>query len=118
MKVFNYKVLKDMKWDNEIVNYLSLIHEYRTKEKILKTQRVKELDKLVEIAKIQSTESSNEIEGIRTTNTRLKQLIAEKTTPKSRDEEEISGYRDVLNIIHNNYEYISIMPNYILHLYF
>ena len=117
MKVFNYKVLKEMKWDNEIVNYLSLIHEYRAKEKVLKTQKVKELDKLVEIAKIQSTESSNEIEGIRTTNTRLKQLVTEKTTPKNRDEEEISGYRDVLNIIHDNYEYISITPNYILQLH-
>ena len=69
-------------------------------------QKPEELDKLIEIAKIQSTEASNEIEGIRTTNTRLKQLVADKTTPRNRDEEEIMGYRDVLNTIHENYEYI------------
>lgn len=66
---------------------------------------------------MQSTEASNEIEGIRTTNTRLKQLCADKTTPKNRDEEEIMGYRDVLNTIHENYEYIPIRSSYILQLH-
>ena len=59
-----------------------------------------ELEKLVEIAKIQSTEASNAIEGIVTTSTRIKQIVEEKTTPKNCDEQEIAGYRDVLNIIH------------------
>lgn len=76
-----------------------------------------ELDKLVEIAKIQSTESSNEIEGIITTSTRIKQLMENKTTPKNRNEEEIAGYRDVLNLIHENYDVIPIKKNYILQLH-
>jgi len=59
------------------------------------------LEKLVGIAKIQSTEASNKIEGIVTTSTRLQQLVMEKTTPKNRDEEEIMGYRDALNTIHS-----------------
>lgn len=75
------------------------------------------MEKLVEIAKRQSTEASNAIEGIRTTSTRLKQLCEEKTTPKNRDEEEILGYRDVLNTIHESYEYIPIRSNYILQLH-
>jgi len=75
------------------------------------------LDRLVEIAKIQSTEASNEIEGIKTTSTRLKQLMQEKTTPKSRDEEEIAGYRDVLSIIHDSYDAIPLTSNYILQLH-
>jgi Fic family protein len=75
------------------------------------------LEKLVEIAKVQSTESSNEIEGIRTTETRLRQLMAEKTTPRNRDEKEIAGYRDALNIVHESFEYIPITPNYILQLH-
>lgn len=58
-------------------------------------QRPEELEKLVEIAKIQSTAASNAIEGIVTTSTRIKQLVEEKTTPKNRDEQEIAGYRDV-----------------------
>ena len=75
------------------------------------------LDRLIEIAKIQSTEASTEIEGIRTTATRLKQLCAEKTTPRNRDEKEITGYRDVLNTIHESYEYIPIRTSYILQLH-
>ena len=71
----------------------------------------------MEIAKIQSTESSNKIEGIVTTESRIKQLIADKTTPKNRDEKEIMGYRDVLNIIHENFEYIPLSSNYILQLH-
>ena len=117
MRSFNYSALKDKKWDNEIVSYVSLIHEHKAKQEIFLKQKPQELEKLIEIAKVQSTEFSNEIEGIRTTNTRLKQLVNEKTTPRNRDEEEIVGYRDVLNIIHENYEFIPITTNYILQLH-
>ena len=117
MRVFNYSALKNKKWDNEIVAYIAQIHEHKAKQEVFLKQKPQELEKLVEIAKIQSTESSNEIEGIRTTSTRLKQLVNEKTTPKNRDEEEIAGYRDVLNVIHESYEYIPITPNYILQLH-
>lgn len=117
MRNFNYTDLKNKKWDNEIVAYVSQIHEHKAKQELFLKQKPQELEKLVEIAKVQSTEFSNEIEGIRTTSTRLKQLVGEKTTPKNRDEEEIAGYRDVLNVIHENFEYISITPNYILQLH-
>ena len=117
MRIFNYGALKNKKWDNEIVAYIAQIHEHKAKQELFLKQKPQELDKLVEIAKVQSTEFSNEIEGIRTTNTRLKQLVSEKTAPKNRDEEEIAGYRDVLNIIHESYEYIPITPNYILQLH-
>ena len=70
-----------------------------------------------EIAKIQSTEASNAIEGIVTTNTRIRQLVEEKTTPRNRDEQEIAGYRDVLNVIHDSFVAISITRNYILQLH-
>ncbi len=80
-------------------------------------QRPDELEKLVEIAKIQSTEASNAIEGIVTTNTRVRQLVEEKTTPKNRNEQEIAGYRDVLNIIHESFDAIPITRNYILQLH-
>lgn len=117
MRNFDYVVLKDKKWDNEIIAYVAQIHEHKAKQELFLNQKPQELEKLVEIAKVQSTESSNEIEGIRTTNTRLKQLVNEKTTPKNRDEEEIAGYRDVLNIIHDSYEFIPITSNYILQLH-
>lgn len=117
MRYFDYVSLKNRKWDSEIVGYIATIHEAKGKQELYLKQKPQELDKLVEIAKVQSTESSNDIEGIRTTNTRLKQLLAEKTTPKNRDEQEIAGYRDVLNLIHESYEDIHISSNYILQLH-
>ena len=66
---------------------------------------------------MQSTEASNAIEGIVTTSTRIRQLVAEKTTPRNRDEQEIAGYRDVLNVIHENFDMIPITRNYILQMH-
>lgn len=117
MRRFDYTELINKKWDNEVINYLSLIHEYKGKQTSYIQQKPLELNKLVEIAKVQSTEASNSIEGIRTTETRLRQLMNEKTAPRNRDEKEIAGYRDALNVVHENFEYIPITPNYILQLH-
>lgn len=117
MRHFDYTGLQNRTWDNEVVNYLSLIHEYRGKQSLYIQQRPSELERLVEIAKVQSTEASNSIEGIRTTETRLRRLMSERTAPRSRDEKEIAGYRDALNIVHENFAYIPLTPNYILQLH-
>ena len=99
MRDFNYSYLKDIKWDSEILGLVSQIHEYKGRQELYLKQKSAGLDKLTDIAKIQSTEASNKIEGIVTGTLRLKQLFREKTTPKNRDEQEILGYRDVLNTI-------------------
>ena len=117
MRLFDYSKLKDRLWDTEIVNYLSQIHEAKGKQILYLRQKPDRLDRLVEITKIQSTEASNEIEGIRTTETRLRRLMNEKTAPRNRDESEIAGYRDALNVIHESFEYIPLTPNYILQLH-
>ena len=117
LRIFDYSSLKEKTWDCEIISLVAQIHEYKGRQEVYLKQKPEALDKLIEIAKRQSTEASNAIEGIRTTSTRLKQLCEEKTTPKNRDEEEILGYRDVLNTIHENYEYIPIRTNYILQLH-
>ena len=117
MKVFDYSILIDRTWDNEIVSYLTQIHEYKGKQELYIRQKPVELERLIEIARIQSTEASNRIEGIVTTNARLKQLVENKTTPINRDEKEILGYRNALNIVHESYEHIAITPNYILQLH-
>lgn len=117
MRLFDYSRLAGCSWDSEVLGLVAQIHEFKGRQELYLKQKPAELDRLIEIAKIQSTEASNEIEGIRTTNTRLKQLVTDKTTPRNRDEEEIMGYRDVLNTIHENFEYIPIRPNYILQLH-
>ena len=117
MRNFDYSKLSNCTIDSEIINYIAKIHEYKGRQELFVRQKKDKLEKLVEIAKIQSTESSNKIEGIVSTNTRIKQLVQDKTTPRNRDEKEIMGYRDVLNIVHENYEYIPVTPNYILQLH-
>ncbi|MBR1508448.1 MAG: Fic family protein [Eubacterium sp.] len=117
MRKFNYQKYKAYRWDNEILNYLSQIHEYKGKQELFLRQKPVEMEKLVEVAKVQSIESSNRIEGIVTTDTRIGQLAKEKTTPKNRDEREIAGYRDVLNTIYENYEYVPVNSSIILQLH-
>ena len=117
MRIFNYSKIKDQKWDSEILSLIAAIYKEAGKQEMYLKQRPEQLEKLVEIAKIQSTEASNAIEGIVTTNTRIKQLVTEKTTPKNRNEQEITGYRDVLNIIHESFDTIPITKNYILQLH-
>lgn len=117
MRHFDYSEFENRTWDNDILSYIAQIHEYKGKQSSFILQKPVELDRLIEIAKNQSTESSNRIEGIVTTNPRLKQLMADKTTPRNRDEEEILGYRNVLNLIHESHDDIPVKPNYILQLH-
>ncbi len=117
MRNFNYSSIKDQKWDSEILGLIAAIYKEAGKQEMYLKQRPEELEKLVEIAKVQSTEASNAIEGIVTTKTRIKQLVAEKTTPRNRNEQEIAGYRDVLAIIHESFDAIMISQNYILQLH-
>lgn len=66
MRDYNYR----KKWHKlltpEIVKKLTLIHEYKGEQRLFIEAHKDELNELVEIAKIQSTEASNRIEGIST----------------------------------------------------
>jgi len=117
MRSFNYSAFKEQKWDSDILGLIAAIYKEAGKQEQYLKQRPQEMEKLIEIAKIQSTEASNAIEGIVTTSTRIKQLVEEKTTPRNRDEQEIAGYRDVLNVIHESFDAIPITQNYILQLH-
>lgn len=117
MRAFNYSEIREQKWDSELLGLISAIYKEMGKQELFLKQRPEKLDKLAEIAKVQSTEASNAIEGIVTTSTRVRQLVEEKTTPKNRSEKEISGYRDVLKLIHENFEVLPVTRNYILQLH-
>ena len=117
MRVFNYKLEYKKLLTPEIVTYLAQIHEQKGQQNLFIEAKKDALTELLEIAKIQSTEASNRIEGIITTEDRLKKIVMNKTTPKGRSEREIAGYRDVLNTIHENYDYIPVRPGMILQLH-
>jgi len=101
----------------DIVNLLTRIHEFKGEQKLFIEANSDTLTQLVEIAKIQSTEASNKIEGIYTSDDRLKKIVLDKTMPRTRNEQEIAGYRDVLATIHESYEYIPLRPTMILQLH-
>ena len=117
MRTLNYKKEYQKLLSPEIVSYLTQIHEYKGQQNLFIEARKDALSELLEIAKIQSTEASNRIEGIITTEERLKKIVLNKTTPKGRSEKEIAGYRDVLGTIHENYDYIPVSPGMILQLH-
>ena len=117
MRRFDYQE----KWKNlltpEIVSYLTQIHEFKGEQTLFIEAKADTLTQLVEIAKIQSTESSNKIEGIYTSDIRLRELVKDKTRPKTRNEQEIAGYRDVLNTIHESHDHIPPKSAIILQLH-
>ena len=117
MRDFGYEKLAGCRWGNEVLMHVARIHECKGRQRSFAFRNPKEAARLVEIAKIQSTESSNRLEGIVTTSTRLRQLVQQKTMPHNRSEREIVGYRDVLNTIHESHEFIPIKPSCILQLH-
>ena len=117
MRDFDYKKEYSKLLSSDIVSMLTTIHEYRGEQTLFIEAKSDVLDQLLEIAKIQSTEASNRIEGIITTNERLKKIVRDKTMPKTRSEKEIAGYRDVLTTIHDSHDYIPPRPSMILQLH-
>lgn len=117
MRAFSYKTEYQTLLTPDVVSYLTQIHEQKGQQSLLSDARKDVLSELLEIAKIQSTEASNRIEGIVTTRDRMNKLVRDKTTPKNQSEREIAGYRDVLATIHENYDYIPIRPGMILQLH-
>ena len=117
MRQFDYREKWKKLLTPEIVAYLSQIHEFKGAQTLFIEVKADALTQLIEIAKIQSTEASNKIEGIYTSDERLRALVKDTTRPKTRDEREIAGYRDVLNTIHENHDYIPPKPSIILQLH-
>lgn len=117
MRNYSYKNEWKKLLTPEIVAMLTRIHEYKGEQNNFLGATKDTLTHLVEIAKIQSTESSNKIEGIYTSSERLTKILKDKTRPSNRSEQEIAGYRDVLALIHESHDYIQPKPNMILQLH-
>ena len=117
MREFDFKASAAKLLTNDTVNMLGMIHEYKGQQNLFIEAKADVLSHLLEIAKIQSTEASNRIEGIYTSDARIQALVKEKSAPRNRNENEIAGYRDVLATIHENYDYIPPRANVILQLH-
>ncbi len=117
MRHFDYRKEYNRLLTPDIVTLLTRLHEQKGQQNLFIEAQKDALAELLEIARIQSTEASNRIEGIITTEERLRKIVRDKTTPKNRSEREIAGYRDVLATIHENYDYIPVRTGMILQLH-
>ena len=117
MHIFDYQNAPVKLLTPEITALLSVIHEFKGKQELYLNAKPDVLNALMEVAKVQSTTSSNRIEGISTTDVRMRALMSRKTIPRNRNEQEIAGYRDVLKTIHESHDFISITPNILLQLH-
>lgn len=117
MREFHFKEEYNKLLTAEVVAYLTQIHEYKGQQNLFMETKANALSGLLEGAKIQSTEASNRIEGIITTDERLKKIVRDKTMPQTRSEKEIAGYRDVLAVIHESHDFIPPKPAIILQLH-
>lgn len=117
MRNYDYKEKWKKLLTPEIISLLIAIHEYKGEQHLIAERYADVLTDLVDIARIQSTESSNKIEGIYTSDERLKKIVLDKTMPRNRNEQEIAGYRDVLNTIHENYDFIPVRATLLLQLH-
>jgi Fic family protein len=117
MHNFNYLRRCEKLLTPRIVQMLNVIHESKGRQDLYIEANADALSGLKQISMIQSTEASNRIEGIVTSDQRLRALVKEKTEPRNRNESEIAGYRDVLSMIHEGYDHIPLSTNVIKQLH-
>ena len=114
MKSFSEEYLNNIKITPDLLGLINTLSEYKGKEQLYAKQSPDVLNSLLEEAKIESTESSNRIEGVIVNHDRVKALVAKNSNPRGRSEEEVAGYRDALDRIHTMYEAMPISNNVIL----
>lgn len=117
MAQFDYSEILQSLMTPEVISALGAVRERHGRKRVYQSTQPQVLDKLCEVAKIQSTGASNRIENIATTDRRLRELMNQKAEPKNRDEREIAGYCYVLDLIHESHDDIPVTPGVILQLH-
>ena len=117
MREYNGNIIPNELFCSDIMNLVSAIHEYKGKQELFIEAKPDILNAMLEIAKVQSTGASNRIEGIYTSDERLDAIVRVKAEPRNRSESEIAGYREVLQLIHENYDYMTPRTNVILQMH-
>lgn len=117
MHSLSEQFLKSLTFTAEQLTILRTIGEYQGKQELYFKQSPEILKGLQQVAIIESSESSNRLEGITAPHYRIEELITQDTKPRDRSEQEIAGYRDALNLIHQSAEHMPFSINAIQHLH-
>jgi Fic family protein len=108
MRSLNLNYLESIRLSPSQATTLKKIGEYKGKQALFARQTPEILQTLRQLAKVESSESSNRIEGVVAPHHRVKALVLESTRPENRSEQEIAGYRDALSLIHDSAEYMAL----------
>ncbi len=114
MKSFTDQYLNTIQLTPQLLSLTNKLSEYKGKEELYEKQSPDTLKRLVEAAKVESTESSNRIEGIDVAHKRVEAIVVKNSQPRNRSEQEVSGYRDALDRIHTSYTGLPVSLNTIL----
>lgn len=117
MRKFDYSFLDNGILPANLINLIGVIYSLKTGAEIRRDEYERIFTELEKIAKVQSVKSSNAIEGIVTSDERIKEIVNQSSKPLNHNELEIAGYRDALNQIHLNFENIEFNENTILRLH-
>lgn len=117
MRKFDYSFLDNGLLPANLINLTGVIYSLKTGAEIRRDEYERIFTELEKIAKVQSVKSSNAIEGIVTSDERIKEIVNQSSKPLNHNELEIAGYRDALNQIHLNFENIEFNENTILRLH-
>jgi Fic family protein len=109
--------LAKLRFDTQQLATLRALGEYRGKQKLYVAQSPEVLSDLRQVAVVESTESSNRLEGVVVAARRLKSLVLKNATPQSRSEQEVAGYRDALGMIHESGEQMPFSEGTVLQLH-
>jgi len=114
LRSFEHGYLLDVPLSHSLVMAMRALGEHRGRSALHGEQFPEVLDTLRRVAVVQSTESSNRIEGILVAPDRIEALVSKKTKPQDRSEQEVAGYRDVLSTIHAHPSKIQLSSDLIL----
>ncbi len=114
MRSFEHGYLRETPISHTLAMTMRRLGEFRGRQVLYSEQSPEVLDTLRRVAMIQSVESSNRIEGITVLPERLSELVVSKTTPRDRPEQEVAGYREVLDDIHLHHATMQLSTKLIL----
>ena len=107
MRSLNLNYLESIRLSTSQASTLKKIGEFQGKQALFARQTPEILQSLKQLAQVESSESSNRIEGVTAPPHRVKALVLDATKPQNRSEQEIAGYRDALELIHESAEYMA-----------
>lgn len=117
MQSLDPKYMQKLTFDSQLISFLKAIGEYKGKQALFFTQVPELLNTLKQVAIVESIESSNRLEGITAPHKRIEGIVFKSTQPRNRSEEEIAGYRDALNLIHESAKDMPFSENIILQIH-